>query len=69
MKYDGFSTRDFFLRIIGYPVAVVEWMEIWYGGTGAFRGGFAQVRRPSFSLTYAYLSYPGGHLFFKSRLS
>ena len=44
MKYDGFSTRAFLLQVVGYPAAVVEWIEIWHGGTGAFRGGFAQVR-------------------------
>jgi monoamine oxidase len=44
MKYDGFSTRTFFLHVIGYPAVVIEWIEIWHGGTGAFRGGIVQVR-------------------------
>lgn len=44
MKYDRFSTRAYLLQVIGYPTAVIEWIEMWHGGTGAFRGGFVQVR-------------------------
>ncbi|KDR66559.1 hypothetical protein GALMADRAFT_147787 [Galerina marginata CBS 339.88] len=52
MKYDEFSTRSFLLQIIGYPPAVVEWIEMWHGGTGAFRGGFVQEVMYSFHRDY-----------------